>query len=200
MIRRTSVALLFVMAATSGCDKLAKVPVLNKFIKTADTTKAPTKAPAKAPAKADSSATKAPMNAAAKAPAKADSAPSKAPAKAAPTTPATAAAHVSTAQDEPWTPTDTGTVKPGMTRDQVTGVWGKPATERSAGRFTYLYYRNGCEHSCGMFDLVMLDSGQVVDAVVRGRGHTYSGVSSSPPSRTPKFTPPPTADTGRGGQ
>jgi NifU-like protein involved in Fe-S cluster formation len=85
-----------------------------------------------------------------------------------------------------------------MTKDQVTGVWGKPETERTAGRWTYLYFRNGCEFSCGTFDLVVLDNGQVVDAVVRGHGHTYSGVSSSPSTRAPKFTPP-VHDTGRGG-
>ena len=33
--------------------------------------------------------------------------------------------------------------------------------------FTYLLYRNGCEKKCGMNDLVVLDSGKVVDAVFR---------------------------------
>jgi hypothetical protein len=87
------------------------------------------------------------------------------------------------AADEPWTPTATGTVDPGMTRDQVVGVWGPPVAERTDGDWTYLYYRNGCEVSCGTFDVVFLQSGQVVDAIVRGPGHTYSGTSSSPPGR-----------------
>jgi hypothetical protein len=99
------------------------------------------------------------------------------------------------AVDEPWTPTDTGTVNPGMTRDQVVAVWGAPVTERTMGAWTYLYYRNGCEASCGTFDVVFLDNGQVVNAIVRGRGHTYSGTSSSPAGVTPKATLP-TSGTG----
>lgn len=194
MTRRTITALLLVAVASTGCDKLAKVPILNKFVKAkTDTAHVATKAPAKTSADTKTAETKAPAQ-----PATPTKAPAPTKTAAQPAAPPAAAPHVSAAQDEPWTPTDTGTVKPGMTHDQVTGVWGKPATERSAGRFTYLYYRNGCEASCGMFDLVVLDSGQVVDAVVRGRGHTYAGVSSSPPGRTPKFTPPP-KDTGKSG-
>lgn len=87
--------------------------------------------------------------------------------------------------DEPWTPVDTGTVVPGMTRDQVIAVWGIPVAERSAANRTYLYYRNGCEVTCGTFDVVFLEDGQVVDAIVRGQGHTYAGTSSSPPGRMP---------------
>jgi hypothetical protein len=34
-------------------------------------------------------------------------------------------------------------------------------------------------------DLVILQNGQVVDAVVRWPGHGYSGESSSPPGRAP---------------
>lgn len=86
-----------------------------------------------------------------------------------------------TAVDEPWTPVHTGTVNPGMSRDDVIGVWGEPVTERSADGRTYLYYRNGCEASCGTFDVVFLEGNQVVDAIVRGQGHSYSGTSSSPP-------------------
>lgn len=87
------------------------------------------------------------------------------------------------AVDEPWTPTSTGTISPGMDRDQVVGVWGAPVTERTAGDWTYLYFRNGCEVSCGTFDVVFLQGGHVVDAIVRGPGHTYDGTSSSPPGR-----------------
>jgi hypothetical protein len=92
--------------------------------------------------------------------------------------------------DEPWTPTDTGTVTPGMPRDQVVGLWGQPVAERAAGAWTYLYYRNGCEVSCGTFDVVFLENGQVVDAIVRGPGHAYAGSSSSPPGREPAATVP----------
>lgn len=92
--------------------------------------------------------------------------------------------------DEPWFPSDTGTVAPGITRLDVIGVWGMPVTERQAGHRTYMYYRNGCEVTCGTFDVVFLENDQVVDAIVRGRGHTYAGVSSSPPERQAEYTPP----------
>jgi hypothetical protein len=84
------------------------------------------------------------------------------------------------AADEPWEPVRTGTVDPGMSREEVVGVWGEPVTERVSDGRAYLFYRNGCEVTCGTFDVVFLEGGQVVDAIVRGRGHTYSGTSSSP--------------------
>jgi len=92
--------------------------------------------------------------------------------------------------DEPWIPVDTGTVSPGMTRDQVIAIWGIPVAERTAEGRTYLYFRNGCEVSCGTFDVVFLENDQVVDAIVRGEGHTYAGTSSSPPERQGQMTPP----------
>ena len=95
-----------------------------------------------------------------------------------------------TAVDRPWTPTHTGTVDPGMTRDQVIAVWGEPLVERASENWVYLYFRNGCEVSCGTDDIVLLQDGQVVDAIVRGQGHTYSGISSSPPGRVAEPTPP----------
>lgn len=87
--------------------------------------------------------------------------------------------------DEPWSPTDTGTVAPGMSRDQVVALWGAPVAERAAGTRSYIYYRNGCEVSCGTFDVVFLENGQVVDAIVRWGGHGYAGTSSSPPDAQP---------------
>ncbi len=92
--------------------------------------------------------------------------------------------------DEPWTPVDTGTVQPGMTRADVIATWGEPVAERQSGGWTYLYFRNGCEASCGTFDLVMLENDQVVDAIVRGPGHHFGGMSSSPTGRQAEFTPP----------
>jgi len=97
---------------------------------------------------------------------------------------------VSSGVDVPWTPTHTGTVNPGMTRDEVVAVWGEPVTERSSEEWTYLYYRNGCEVTCGTYDVVLFRDGQVADAIVRGSGHTYAGVSSSPPDNVAQFTPP----------
>jgi len=92
--------------------------------------------------------------------------------------------------DEPWTPTHTGTVNPGMTREDVVGVWGPPVAERTLGAWTYLYFRNGCEASCGTFDVVFLENGAVVNAIVRGPGHTYGGASTSPPGQAGRPTPP----------
>lgn len=92
--------------------------------------------------------------------------------------------------DEPWEPIDTGTVRNGMTRWEVIAVWGVPEAERRVGRRTYLYFRNGCEVTCGTFDVVFLEDDQVVDAIVRGPGHNYEGISSSPPDRAAEFTPP----------
>jgi hypothetical protein len=38
-------------------------------------------------------------------------------------------------------------------------------------------------------DVVTLENGKVVDAIVRWDGHKYSGESSSPPGRVPFPTP-----------
>lgn len=104
--------------------------------------------------------------------------------------PAPQAATPASLVDEPWTPVDTGTVAPGMSRDQVIAVWGIPVAERTSDGRTYLYFRNGCEVTCGTFDVVFLENDQVVDAIVRGVGHTYAGTSSSPPERQGQMTPP----------
>jgi len=72
------------------------------------------------------------------------------------------------------------TIDPGMTREQVVAKIGEPLSSRSYQGFTYLLYKNGCEKKCGMNDLVVLDSGKVVDAVFRAKGRAYSGTSSSP--------------------
>jgi hypothetical protein len=79
-------------------------------------------------------------------------------------------------------------VDPGMTRAEVIDRLGKPLNERKSGDHTYLFYRNGCEKTCGMNDLVVLDDGKVSDAIFRSPGRRYSGTSSSPagvkPSRS----------------
>lgn len=72
------------------------------------------------------------------------------------------------------------TITPGMTETQVVAKLGQPLSTRSFQRFTYLFYRNGCEKKCGMNDIVTLDSGTVVDAVFRSPSRRYSGTSSSP--------------------
>ena len=86
--------------------------------------------------------------------------------------------------DEPYNSADTGTIAPGMSAKDVEALWGPPAALRRAGAYTYLLYPNGCEHTCGTEDVVILQNDQVVDAVLRWRGHGYSGQSSSPRALT----------------
>jgi outer membrane protein assembly factor BamE (lipoprotein component of BamABCDE complex) len=72
------------------------------------------------------------------------------------------------------------TIDPGMTQAQVVAKLGEPASTRTYDGYTYLLYKNGCERSCGMSDLVVLDSDKVVDAIFRSNARRYSGTSSSP--------------------
>jgi len=60
---------------------------------------------------------------------------------------------------------------------------------RRVGAYTYLFFRNGCEYTCGTMDVVTLQSGKVVDVIARWDGHRYSGESSSPPGRVPVANP-----------
>jgi hypothetical protein len=85
---------------------------------------------------------------------------------------------------------DVKTIRPGMTEAEVRASWGQPVTERKAGEYAYLFFDNGCLRACGTYDVVILQGGQVVDAIARGKLHHYDGVSSSPADRTPHFTPP----------
>jgi hypothetical protein len=168
MNMRTIAGVSVLAAVLTGCDKAPfnKIPFLGKK--------------------------EAPVPVQAPAPVAADTAPVVAPAVAEPE-PApepVAVQPVRTLVDEDWFPTDTGTVTPGMTREEVIAVWGVPVIERQQGEWTYLHFRNGCEITCGKHDVVFLQNGQVVDAVVRGRGHTYAGNSSSPEERQPEATPP----------
>jgi hypothetical protein len=82
------------------------------------------------------------------------------------------------------------TIRPGMTEAEVRAAWGAPVTSRKAKDYTYLFYENGCLRACGTYDLVILQGGQVVDAIARGSDHRYDGVSSSPADRAPRYTPP----------
>jgi hypothetical protein len=91
-----------------------------------------------------------------------------------------AVANPPRARDVPYVSNDTGTVFPGMAERDVYMLWGKPAAIRTIREFTYLFFENGCEHSCGTMDVVTLQNGQVVDAIVRWPGHGYGGQSSSP--------------------
>ena len=88
-------------------------------------------------------------------------------------------------RDVPYKSNDTGTVNPGMSEREIYEVWAAPAAVRRVGQYTYLFYQNGCEYTCGTMDVVTLKDGRVVDAIVRWDGHRYSGESSSPPGRVP---------------
>lgn len=102
-----------------------------------------------------------------------------------PPAPAPAPVAAKPQRDVPYVSEDTGTVDPGMHERDVYSLWGPPAAVRRAGEFTYLYFRNGCEYTCGIMDVVTLQNGVVVDAVLRWPGHGYSGESSSPASTPP---------------
>lgn len=80
------------------------------------------------------------------------------------------------------------TIDPGMTREEVEGLLGKPVGVRSTGTHVYLFYRNGCEERCGMQDLVILENDGVVDAIFRNPSRKFSGASSSPTGVKPEAT------------
>lgn len=92
-------------------------------------------------------------------------------------------------------------VRPGMTEADVRARWGEPLAVRSASDWTYLFYANRRERRVGYEDVVFLEHGQVMDAIVRSPEHVYAGVSSSPEGRVPHFTPPQgqPADSSKGG-
>jgi hypothetical protein len=81
-------------------------------------------------------------------------------------------------------------VRPGMTEAEVRARWGAPLATRTANDWTYLFYRNAHARRAGFEDVVFLQHGQVMDAIVRSPDHVYAGVSSSPEGRVPVFTPP----------
>ncbi|MGB7211477.1 MAG: hypothetical protein WBC97_02515 [Gemmatimonadales bacterium] len=82
------------------------------------------------------------------------------------------------------------TIAPGMTVAEVEAAWGKAGVVRTDGAQTFLFYKNDCLKTCGTFDVVMLQDGKVIDAIVRASYHRYSGTSSSPAGRKPSFTKP----------
>lgn len=89
-------------------------------------------------------------------------------------------------RDVPYVSDDTGTINPGMSEREIYEVWASPAAVRRLGEYTYLFFRNGCEYTCGTMDVVTLKDGKVVDAILRWDGHRYSGESSSPPGIVPR--------------
>jgi hypothetical protein len=69
-------------------------------------------------------------------------------------------------------------------------AWGEPLAKRTRGSFTYLHFQTDCLKECGTYDVVILEGGQVVDAIARSKNHRYDGVSSSPVERPPEYTAP----------
>ena len=98
-------------------------------------------------------------------------------------------------EDKPYTSQDSGTVDPGMPERDVSAQWGPPMGVRKMGEFTYIFYPNGCERTCGTADVVTLQNDKVIDAIVRWPGHHYSGQSSSPASLPPGGRPHQGGDT-----
>ena len=98
-------------------------------------------------------------------------------------------------RDVPYESPDTGTIAPGMGEKEIYSLWGPPISVRRRGEMTFLYFRNGCEYTCGTEDVVFLQNGQVVDAVLRWPGHGYSGQSSSPAATPPHGPARPGGDT-----
>lgn len=78
------------------------------------------------------------------------------------------------------------TVSPGMKKAQVIAALGEPATARTVGDDTYLFYTNACGRKCGMNDLVVLHADSVADAIFRSPSRHYTGKSSSPNAIAPK--------------
>ena len=83
----------------------------------------------------------------------------------------------------------TTAIRPGMSEADVRTRWGEPLAVRRVNDWTYMFYPND-ERQYGYDDVVMLQGGQVMDAVLRAPEHVYLGRSSSPPDRLPEFTPP----------
>jgi hypothetical protein len=102
----------------------------------------------------------------------------------------TTAAVQPAAQPGPDSAAQANAVRPGMTEAEVRARWGEPLAVRTTNDWTYLFYANRRERRVGYEDVVFLEHGQVMDAIVRSPDHVYAGVSSSPEGRVPVFTPP----------
>lgn len=84
-------------------------------------------------------------------------------------------------------------IDPGFSRVQVEQKFGPPAAVRLVGEFTYLFYNNGCEITCGQHDIVTLRNDKVTDAILRGKARSYTGRSTSPAGRPHQATRSPDA-------
>ena len=178
-MRRSTLAICALLTvATFGCDTVDKVTAKLKLAwdKVRGRPPATQTAPPPRPA-TDTAAAR--VAAAAQSPERQQGTPPRAPA------PQRPQGSVAVTRDVPYVSEDTGTINPGMSEREIYEVWGAPAAVRRAGEYTYLFFNNGCEYTCGTMDVVTLKDGHVVDAIVRWDGHRYSGESSSPPGKMP---------------
>jgi len=76
-------------------------------------------------------------------------------------------------------------IDPGMSKAQVIQHLGQPQSISKKDSSLFLYYKNGCEKTCGMLDLVILINDKVVDAIFRDPNRHYTGKSTSPMALTP---------------
>ena len=195
-MRRSTLALFALLAvATTGCDKIKLAIDKIKGQKPSTTTAARPGVPA---AEADTAKRPAPAPTTTPVPGRpAAGQPGGRPVREPPQTVASRPPQAPVVphpnRDVPYISEDTGTIAPGMGERDIYSIWGQPVAVRREGEYTYLYFQNGCEWTCGMQDLVILQSGKVVDAVLRWPGHGYSGQSSSPPGKKP--VPNPGGDT-----
>ena len=177
-MRRSTLAICaLLMVATSGCDQIdtakAKLKLAWDKLRGRSTTQSPPPAPVR-PA-ADTAATRV--------------AAELQPRGAQHPRPPAAPPGRAFSRDVPYVSDDTGTVNPGMPEREVYELWAAPLAIRRVGQYTYLFFRNSCEYTCGTMDVVTLKDGKVVDAILRWDGHRYSGESSSPPGRVPVANP-----------
>jgi hypothetical protein len=180
-MRRSTLAICaLLMVATSGCDQIdtakAKLKLAWDKLRGRSTTQSPPPAPVR-PA-TDTAATRVAS----------EQEQPRAPRAQHPRPPA-APPGQAFSRDVPYVSGDTGTVNPGMSEREVYELWAAPLAVRRVGQYTYLFFRNSCEYTCGTMDVVTLKDGHVVDAIVRWDGHRYSGESSSPPGRVPIANP-----------
>jgi hypothetical protein len=175
-MRRSTLAICALLTvATFGCDTVDKVTAKLKLAWDKVRGRPPAVQPAPPPPATDTAAARI----AAGQPA---GQPQTTPPRPAPARPQ---GSVAVTRDVPYVSEDTGTIAPGMSEREIYALWGAPAAVRRAGEYTYLFFNNGCEYTCGTMDVVTLKDGAVVDAIVRWDGHRYSGESSSPPGKMP---------------
>ena len=185
-MRRSTLAICaLLMVATSGCDQIdtakAKLKLAWDKLRGRSTTQSPPPAPVR-PA-ADTAAVRVTSQQE-----RQQQQPEQRTASRGPRPPAAPPGQALT-RDVPYVSDDTGTINPGMSEREIYELWAAPAAVRRVGKYTYLFFRNSCEYTCGTMDVVTLKDGKVVDAIVRWDGHRYSGESSSPEGRVPVANP-----------